>query len=248
MLKKSLNSITQYLHLPMMYCMNTSVSATLHISAHLYGDITSVFTYLSTTECSQYPSAGSDIESRMQKRGNVWWGAQQVWCGAARYAGELRPNEIRELFLLSFLEVLPPNHLMGPLDQKEMALTPTYFCFENVNLRGPGWPGFERLHFFCFCTFFWCQTCQRKWWKELWVLCEASTFRLGQAACEVPALWNTISTLSRGLGTASGARLWIHSFLDLTPLPGEYMRQSLLPTMISQCPRAAGDRCSKCFP
>lgn len=126
------------------------MSATLHISAHLYGDITSVFTYLSTTECSQYPSAGSDIESRVQKGGNMWWGAQQVWCGAARYAGELRPNEIRELFLLSFLEVLPPNHLMGSLHQKEMALTPTYFCFENVNLRGPGWPGFERLHFFVF--------------------------------------------------------------------------------------------------
>lgn len=130
--------------------MNTSVSAALHISAHLYGDITSVFTYLSTTESSQYPSAGSDIESWVQKGGNMWWGAQQVWCGAARYAGELRPNEIRELFLLSFLEVLPPNHLMGSLDQKEMALTPTYFCFENVNLRGPGWPGFERLHFFVF--------------------------------------------------------------------------------------------------
>lgn len=55
-----------------MYCMHTSVSVTLKIYAHLYGDITSVFTYLSTTDCSQYPSAGSDIESRVQKGGNIW--------------------------------------------------------------------------------------------------------------------------------------------------------------------------------
>lgn len=47
--------------------MNASVPATLQISAHLYGDIASVFTYVSTTECSQYPCAGSDIESRAQK-------------------------------------------------------------------------------------------------------------------------------------------------------------------------------------
>ena len=44
-----------------------------------------------------------------------------------------------ELFLLGFLEVLPPNHLTGSVNQKEMALTPTYLCFENVNLRGPNW-------------------------------------------------------------------------------------------------------------
>ena len=122
-----------------MYCMITSGSATLKIYAHLCGDITSVFTYLSTSEHSQYPSAGSDIESRVQNGRNMWSGAQQVWCGTARHAGEPRPDEIWELFLLSFLEVLPPKHLTGSVNQKEMALTPTYLCFENVNLRGPSW-------------------------------------------------------------------------------------------------------------
>lgn len=142
-----------------------SESATLKIYTYLSGDSTSVFTYLSTTECSQYPSAGSDTESRVQKGRNMWSGALQVWCGAARYAGELRPNEIWELFLLSFLEVLPLNHLMGSLDQKEMALTPTYLCFENVNLRRPRWPSFGSL-LLGFCTFFWGQARYKKWWKD----------------------------------------------------------------------------------
>lgn len=77
-----------------MYCMITSGSATLKIYAHLCGDITSVFTYLSTSEHSQYPSAGSDIESRVQNGRNMWSGAQWFWCGTAQHAGEPRPDEI----------------------------------------------------------------------------------------------------------------------------------------------------------
>ena len=59
--------MTQCLLLYVMYHRNTSVSANLNIDAHLCGDITSVFTHLSTTQCSQYPSAGSDAESRAQR-------------------------------------------------------------------------------------------------------------------------------------------------------------------------------------
>lgn len=191
------------------------MSATLKISAHLCGDITSVFTYLSTTECSQYPSSGSDLKSGVQKGGNMWWGAQQVWCGAARYAGELRPKEIWELFQLSFLEVLPPNHLLGSSDQKEMALTPKYLCFENVNLRGPGWPGFGVLPFFFFFNFLLMPDAIKALVKEVWVLCEASTFRLGQAVCEMPS-----PPCTEASGRLQGHDFGLFQFCS-TPLPRE---------------------------
>ena len=96
-----------------------------HISFHLSVDKRA----FSISQCRFWYRKQSAEREKYVVRGP----AGLMWY-SSRHAGEPRPDEIWELFLLSFLEVLPPNHLTGSVNQKEMALTPTYLCFENVNL------------------------------------------------------------------------------------------------------------------